>query len=105
MSRYYIRGVFGLTGSGKTTFLARAAADHLKDGKPVFSNFDLVGAYRISIDDLGRVALPADSLVLIDEISTVCDCRQWKSFDSDLVYFFFASSPFEMFCILGFSNV
>lgn len=88
MSKYYIRGVFGLTGSGKTTFLARAAAEHLKQGKPVFSNFELVGAYKISVENLGRVALPPDSLVLIDEISTVCDCRDWKDFNSDLVYFF-----------------
>ena len=28
------------------------------------------------------------ALVLIDEISTVCDCRDWKNFNSDLVYFF-----------------
>lgn len=87
-SKYFIRGVFGLTGSGKTTFLARAAAHHLKKGYPVFANFELQGAYKISVDDLGKVALPFDSLVLLDEISLVCDCREWKNFSGDLVYFF-----------------
>lgn len=87
-TKYFIRGVFGLTGSGKTTFLARAAARHLKKGYPVFSNFGLLGAYKISVDELGKLSLPCNSLVLLDEISLVCDCREWKNFSSDLVYFF-----------------
>ena len=87
-SKYFIRGVFGLTGSGKTTFLARAAARHLNKGYPVFANFALQGAYKITVDNLGKVSLPPDSLVLLDEISLVCDCREWKNFSGDLVYFF-----------------
>lgn len=88
MSRYFIRGVFGLTGSGKTTFLAREAAYHMKKDLPVFANFELKGAYKINVDELGKLALPVDSLVLLDEISLVCDCRDWKNFSSDLTYFF-----------------
>lgn len=87
-TKYFIRGVFGLTGSGKTTFLARAAARHLKKGLPVFANFGLQGAYKITVNDLGKMSLPPDSLVLLDEISLVCDCREWKAFSGDLVYFF-----------------
>lgn len=84
----FVHGVFGLPGSGKTTFLAKYAFDSFKKGVPVYSNFELIGAYKIDVlSDLGKKDIH-DCLVLIDEISLVCDCRDWKSFDSSLVYFF-----------------
>lgn len=88
MRKYWIRGVFGLTGSGKTTLLARAAAKHIKSGGKVYSNFPLKGCYRLDIEKLGDFVPPENSLLLIDEISMICDCRQWKYFDSNLQYFF-----------------
>lgn len=86
---YYINGVFGLTGSGKTTYLARCGALWVKHHSGViYSNFPLKGAIRLDVENLGKFEPIPDSIMLIDEISLVCDCRQWKNFDSDLTYFF-----------------
>ena len=82
-----IYGVFGLPRSGKTTYLAKIAKKYMKKGVKVFTNFPLHGAYELDFSDLGHYDF-SDSVILIDEISLVCDSRDWKQFNSDLRYFF-----------------
>lgn len=82
-----IVGVFGLPGSGKTSYLCKIARKNLKSGKRVFSNFACKGCYKLDFSDLGLYDF-SDSILLIDEISLVCDSRDWKAFNSDLRYFF-----------------
>lgn len=36
--------------------------------------------YQISFDDLGKIAIAPHSLILIDEISLVCDARDYKQY-------------------------
>lgn len=36
--------------------------------------------YQIDFDNLGKIALPPHSLILIDEISLVCDSRDYKTY-------------------------
>jgi hypothetical protein len=82
-----ITGVFGLPRSGKTTYLAKIAKGYLKKGVPVYSNFALHGCYKLDFSKLGKENFH-DCVILIDEISLICDSRDWKDFTSDLRYFF-----------------
>lgn len=82
-----IQGVFGLPRSGKSTYLARLAKKGFKKYERVYSNFYIKGCYQLDFDTLGKVEYK-NCLILIDEISLFCDCRNWKDFNKDLVYFF-----------------
>lgn len=97
-----ISGVFGLPGAGKTTFLVWLTRRALK-GKPlyighlgykryigecrrydrVYTNIPMADTYQLNFEDLGKVSFD-NSLIIIDEIGTLCDSRNWKDFDSDL---------------------
>lgn len=82
-----IQGIFGLPGSGKSTYLAKLARKAQKKGIKVYSNFYISGCYQLDFDDLG-IHDYSDCLILIDEISLFCDSRNWKNFSKELVYFF-----------------
>lgn len=81
-----VQGVFGLPGSGKSTYLAKLAKQYIKKGYKVYSNFYIEGCYELDFDDLG-VHDYSDCIILIDEISLFCDCRAWKNFTKEMVYF------------------
>lgn len=101
-----ITGVFGLTGSGKSTFLAWCA-DRAQKGKKlqvgfslaggvrlgdmrrydkVYSTSPILGCYQLNFADLG-VCDFQNSLMLIDEIMMLCDSRDWKNFPENIKYF------------------
>ena len=81
-----VQGVFGLPGSGKSTYLAKLAKNGFKRYDKVYSNFYIEGCYKLDFDKLGLFDY-SDCLILIDEISLFCDCRNWKNFTDDMVYF------------------
>ena len=101
-----ITGIFGLTGAGKSTLLAWCADRALKN-KPiyigrwpqrcyitdpniyerVYTNFEMSGCYKLDFNALGRQTFE-NSLLLIDEISLLCDSRNYKEFDEATKYFF-----------------
>lgn len=88
-------GVVGKAGAGKTTFLTALAQKNLSGksfmGIPphsqVFTTFECRGCYKLNFDDLGKYMI-CDSLILIDEIATLADNRNWAKFGDNLVYFF-----------------
>lgn len=82
-----IYGIFGLPRSGKTTLLCKIASKYMRKKVPVFTNYECKGAYILDFDTLGKYNYH-DCVLLIDEISLLCDSRDWKSFNKDLVYFF-----------------
>ena len=82
-----IYGIFGLPRSGKTTYLCKIANKCIRKNIPVYTNFECKGAFVLDFDTLGKVNYH-DCVLLIDEISLLCDSRDWKSFNKDLVYFF-----------------
>lgn len=82
-----IFGVFGLPRSGKTTYLCKIAKTFQKKGVPVYSNFPCRGCIKLNFNDLGKRDFH-DCIILVDEISLICDSRDWKNFNSDLRYFF-----------------
>lgn len=90
-----IIGVFGLPGSGKTTFLT-CAAQHWLKGKSfmgiapadtVFTNFYCEGCYKLDFDALGLYNF-CDCNILIDEIMLLADTRNFRTFPEHLKQFF-----------------
>lgn len=78
--------LFGLPGSGKSTYLAYLASRELrriKKGKSaykrVLSNFFIEGVQLIDFSDIGRYDT-SDSLILIDEVTLFADSRDHKKF-------------------------
>ena len=78
--------IFGLPGSGKTTYLTKKAIKALKKGnykgmpvERVYTNWavNYPGIYRLNWDKLGYEQYEK-CLILIDEISLFCDSRKWK---------------------------
>lgn len=82
-----VHAVFGLPGSGKTTYLCKIASKAMRQKKDVYTNFPCHGAYKLRFDTLGKLQYE-NCVMLIDEISLLCDSRNWKDFSSDLTYFF-----------------
>lgn len=97
-----IVGVFGLPGAGKSTFLTwlilralngkslfighfsyKKQIGEFRTYKRVFSNIPIDGTYKLDFDALGKYDFN-DSLIIIDEIGTLCDSRKWKDFDDGL---------------------
>lgn len=85
-----VLGVYGLPGSGKTTFLASCAVHSLRgkrymgiDPHPrVFTTFACPGCFKLDPHMIGHVDM-SDSLLLIDEISSFFDAREWKTFPAE----------------------
>lgn len=103
-----ISGVYGLTGAGKSTFLAWCAHraqngkslqigfnaaggvslqdEQSSDYEAIYSNFPLKGCYPLGWDELG-VFFYGNCLILIDEIMMLCDSRAWKTYPENIKYF------------------
>lgn len=89
-----INYIFGLPGSGKSTYLAYLASREIKRIKNkkskydrVLSNFPIKGCYLIDFNDLG-VYDTSNSLILIDEATLCADSRDFKSFKKTSKQFF-----------------
>ncbi len=79
-----IKGYFGVPGSGKTTILAKCGIKEIKRLKKRYENiytinFKLSGCIEIDWSDLAYYKM-YNCLILIDEISTLADNREFKSF-------------------------
>ena len=84
-----ITGIFGLPGSGKSTFLTKLAQNYIKKGYRVFvnSDFPIQGCYLYKWSDIGMYDM-SNSLILIDEVSLYADSRDFKNFNKVLNKFF-----------------
>lgn len=69
--------VMGVPGSGKTFYCTYRAYKAIKRGQMVFSNYPIVGAYKITFDDLINYTFPPNSLVIIDEAGRWFNSRKW----------------------------
>lgn len=79
-----IRAYTGMPGSGKTNTLVDIAHKALKDGRPVFSNIVIKGAYKLTFDDLINYRFPRDSVLLIDEAGRHFNARKWKDLPDEI---------------------
>ena len=79
---YKLYMVFGKKGSGKSTLLTKLAIIHARKGWTVYSTERVPGAYLISPDDIGKVHLEPNSVLLVDEVGMIYDNRNFKNFDT-----------------------
>ena len=91
---------FGKKGCGKSTTAVKLAWQHMKKGWHVYSNFTIPGALKIDTADIGKIDLPENSLLLVDEAGIFFDNRNYKQFNSDLVYFFKMQRHYKIKVIL-----
>lgn len=107
--------IFGLPGSGKTTFLAAIARRALR-GKSlrcgrewlqdcdsydqIFSNTPISGCAVLTPDMLGTYSL-RNSLVLIDESVMIADSRDYKTLDKRLMMWFKQHRKYNCDCLLA----
>lgn len=84
---------FAPPGSGKSCALALIAQKELKrikKGKSrykyVFTNFAVVGCYKISLKDFDRYFIH-DALIILDEVTMEADSRDWKNMSKGFVNF------------------
>ena len=78
-----INGIFAKPGSGKTIYLALAALKSKREN--VFSTSFIRGTRKLDFDELAEKQLPENSLVLIDEITSYADNRDFKSTKKELI--------------------
>lgn len=73
----------GAPGCGKTCLCAKITKNAVKQGIPVYSNVFIQGAYELNPkEDIG-VYMMRDCVIIIDEIGTIYNNRNWKTNVSD----------------------
>lgn len=77
---------FGSPGAGKSTYIAHLAYKYYGK-RPVFCNFDCAYTYKFNLSQLGLVAFPARSLILIDEAGIDFNNRNYKAFPKEIIKF------------------
>ncbi len=68
----------GLRGAGKTYYLTKNAMKFLKKGYPVYTNYPVVGAYKLTFDDLRGKLFPENSVIIYDEAHNELDSDNFK---------------------------
>lgn len=87
---YPTRYIFGLKGSGKTTFFVRLMLKDLKNGFTVYTNIhdiNIPGVRVFDVSDLGKFVPVPHSSVYIDEAALSYNNRDFKKFSSDMLEF------------------
>lgn len=85
----------GKKGCGKTTDMAKKAALYYKRGIRVYSNVKLPNVYYIDTLDLANFRPSENSVVLLDEVGTYFDNRNYKNFSNGLRDFFVYSRQYK----------
>lgn len=89
--------VVGQRGSGKSCLLARIADMKLKQGFTVYSNYPIKGTYAIPfvrvsgksyVDKNFLYSIPEESVIILDECSTIWNNRQYGKWSEDDSEFF-----------------
>lgn len=70
--------LYGGPGSGKSTYLTLEAVRALKSGYPVYSNVPIKGCFQVEISDLGKWNIPSGSLLIVDEIGSELNNRDFS---------------------------
>lgn len=76
--------VFGKKGSGKSTLMVRLAYKYLARGWTVFCTERLDGCVHIDYRDIGYKNIPPYSVLLVDEVGTIWDNRNYKDFKTEV---------------------
>ena len=101
---YQLEFYIGVRGSGKSTFATKEAIYWQKKGYRVYSNFEIFGCYKFDSSDFGFYHLPPESVLLLDEVSTIWRNRDWKSFPKESEQFIRYLRKYLMNCSLSLGN-
>lgn len=71
--------LYGGPGSGKSTLLTLWARQYMLAGYPVYSNVPIKDAYILSVDDIGKWKIPPGSVLIVDEIGSEMNNRDFKN--------------------------
>ena len=87
-----IIGIVGYPGAGKTYLAVDMLLSRRYRGRRLFSNVPVLGALRVTLDDLIQGAIPHGSVVLLDEVQKIAPARSTlHAVDS------WASIPYEVY--------
>lgn len=84
LNPYKLTMVFGKKGSGKSTLMVRMAYEYLGMGWNVFCTERLDGCIHINYKDIGYKQIPAQSILLVDEVGMIWDNRNYKDFKPEV---------------------
>jgi hypothetical protein len=91
-----ILGIVGYPGSGKTYLAVDMLLSRKFRGRKLFSNVPVIGAVKVTLDDLITCSIPHGSVVLLDEVQGIAPARStlhsqdaWASIPYE-VYSYFA---------------
>lgn len=82
---YGVTYIAGDIGSGKSTYSAKIAHDHIKNGWTVYSNSYIEGCYKINLQQLNTHVCPEKSLIIIDEASLEVNSRAFAKTQITLI--------------------
>lgn len=86
---YKLIFIFGRKGCGKTTFIQKYALRYKKKGYTVYSNTPVTGGiYLYDPTKIGQLQFEPNSVVFLDEVSTIFHNRDFKSMKKDTRDFF-----------------
>lgn len=87
---YRLELYFGKKGAGKSTLLVKKAwqYNHSKRWNAVYCNTEIAGTRLYDVTDIGRRDFPENSVVMIDEVSLVWHCRDFRNFSKDVQHWF-----------------
>lgn len=82
---YGVTYIAGDIGAGKSTYSAKLAYQHTKQGWKVYSNSYIEGCYKITLDELKTKVCPENSLIIIDEASLEINSRAFAKTQITLI--------------------
>lgn len=77
---YSLTMIFGKKGSGKSSHIAKLSQKYIKQGRKVYTNFDVSGCFTYDPKDIGLNTFEPNSVVFLDEIGIVFNNRDYKNF-------------------------
>lgn len=93
--------VMGAPGTGKSTYLALQARKALKKGIKVYSNYHILGCYKVDPNfDFGNILIE-DALVIVDEAGQEHNSRDWQRFSKDCYLFYSQHRHYNLDIILA----
>lgn len=87
-NKYCLTMIFGKKGSGKSSHIAKLSQKYIKQGRKVYTNFDVSGCYQYDPSDIGLSTFEPDSVVFLDEIGLIYNNRDYKNFKKCVMEWF-----------------
>lgn len=93
--------VTGQVGGGKSYYLAEIAREAQRAFRPVYSNYPINGAYRLTLDMLINGEFVPTAVLLIDEAGAVFNSAKWQSVPIEVFALFTTRRHLEITLYVG----